>query len=118
VNSGIYLGDLFITSLFRPIPLGIMAGLLIGKQVGIFAFSWLAVKVGLAKKPDDINWKQLYGVALLCGIGFTMSLLISSLAFQSGDTTRVDERLGIMVGSLLSGIAGYLLRRSTTGKDN
>ena len=118
VNSGIYLGDLFITSLFRPIPLGIMAGLLIGKQVGIFAFSWLAVKVGLAKKPDDINWKPLYGVALLCGIGFTMSLFISSLAFQSGDTTRVDERLGIMVGSLLSGIAGYLLRRSTTGKDN
>lgn len=107
-NSGIYLGGISLASLFRPIPLGIVSGLLIGKQLGIFGFSWLAVKTGLAKMPADINWKQLYGVSLICGIGFTMSLFISSLAFQSGNMNNmVDDRLGIIVGSLLSGLAGY-----------
>ncbi|MFT5321715.1 MAG: NhaA family Na+:H+ antiporter [Pseudohongiellaceae bacterium] len=112
VNSGVYLGGLSIDSLLRPIPMGIVAGLLLGKQLGIFAFSWLAVKTGLAKLPEDISWKQLYGVALICGIGFTMSLFISSLAFQSGDMTNmIDDRLGIIAGSLLSGIAGYCFLR-------
>ena len=115
VNSGIYLGDFAFESLLRPVPLAIAAGLLIGKQLGIFLFSWLGVKIGFAKLPADITWKQLYGVALLCGIGFTMSLFISSLAFQTGDmSSMVDDRLGIIAGSLLSGLAGYLMLRSST----
>ena len=109
-NSGIFLGGLSLDSLVRPIPLGIIAGLIIGKQLGIFLFAWLAVQIGLARLPKGMNWKHLYGVALLCGIGFTMSLFISSLAFHSGDINRmVDDRLGIIVGSLLSGLAGYLV---------
>ena len=119
VNSGVYLGELSIDSLLRPIPLGIMAGLIVGKQLGILSFCWLAVKSGFASMPDDINWKQLYGVSLICGIGFTMSLFISSLAFETGDiSTMVDDRLGIIVGSLLSGIAGYCFLRFSNNKKN
>ena len=119
VNSGVYLGELSIDSLLRPIPLGIMAGLIVGKQLGILSFCWLAVKSGFASMPDDINWKQLYGVSLICGIGFTMSLFISSLAFETGDiSTMVDDRLGIIVGSLLSGIAGYCFLRFSNNKTN
>ncbi|MDG1850561.1 MAG: Na+/H+ antiporter NhaA [Gammaproteobacteria bacterium] len=119
VNSGVYLGELSIDSLLRPIPLGIMAGLIVGKQLGILSFCWLAVKGGFASMPDDINWKQLYGVSLICGIGFTMSLFISSLAFETGDiSTMVDDRLGIIVGSLLSGIAGYCFLRFSNNKTN
>ena len=119
VNSGVYLGELSIDSLLRPIPLGIMAGLIVGKQLGILSFCWLAVKSGFASMPDDINWKQLYGVSLICGIGFTMSLFISSLAFETGDiSTMVDDRLGIIVGSLLSGIAGYFFLRFSNNKKN
>src|SRR6056300_1428533 len=119
VNSGVYLGELSIDSLLRPIPLGIMAGLIVGKQLGILSFCWLAVKSGFASMPDDINWKQLYGVSLICGIGFTMSLFISSLAFETGDiSTMEDDRLGIIVGSLLSGIAGYCFLRFSNNKKN
>lgn len=119
VNSGVYLGELSIDSLLRPIPLGIMAGLIVGKQLGILSFCWLAVKSGFASMPDDINWKQLYGVSLICGIGFTMSVFISSLAFETGDiSTMVDDRLGIIVGSLLSGIAGYFFLRFSNNKKN
>lgn len=118
VNSGIYLGGFSLDSLLRPIPLGIMAGLVFGKQLGIFVFAWLAVKSGIAKRPSGMNWRHLYGVALICGIGFTMSLFISSLAFQSGDTTNmVDDRLGIIVGSLVSGFAGFLVLYTNTKVD-
>jgi len=119
VNSEVYLGELSIDSLLRPIPLGIMAGLIVGKQLGILSFCWLAVKSGFASMPDDINWKQLYGVSLICGIGFTMSLFISSLAFETGDiSTMEDDRIGIIVGSLLSGIAGYFFLRFSNNKKN
>ena len=119
VNSGVYLGELSIDSLLRPIPLGIMAGLIVGKQLGILSFCWLAVKSGFASMPDDINWKQLYGVSLICGIGFTMSLFISSLAFETGDiSTMEDDRIGIIVGSLLFGIAGYFFLRFSNNKKN
>lgn len=118
MNSGISLAGLSLDSLLRPIPFGIMAGLLLGKQLGIFIFAWLGVKTGLAKQPEDITWKQLYGVALICGIGFTMSLFISSLAFQSGNfTNMVDDRLGIIAGSLLSGLAGFLVLHYHTRKN-
>ncbi len=95
----------------QPLPLGIVAGLFIGKQVGIFGAVWLAVKAGLAPKPRNTNWLQLYGAALLCGIGFTMSLFIGALAFP-GDQALIDQaRIGTLAGSLLSAIAGYLVLR-------
>ncbi len=119
VNSGVYLSELSVDSLLRPIPLGIMAGLIVGKQLGILSFCWLAVKSGFASMPDDINWKQLYGVSLICGIGFTMSVFISSLAFETGViSTMEDDRIGIIVGSLLSGIAGYFFLRFSNNKKN
>lgn len=111
-NTGISFEGLTPQSLFHAIPLGIAAGLFIGNQVGVLGFSWLAVKLGIAKLPPGARWIDMYGIALLCGIGFTMSLFISSLAFeQGGSAIAVDDRLGILVGSLLSGVAGYLVLR-------
>lgn len=113
-NAGVSLAGLSFASLMQPVPLGIAAGLFIGKQAGIFGASLIAVKLGLAKLPVAVSWMQLYGVSLLCGIGFTMSLFIGSLAFeQSGGESdyEVDDRLGILTGSLLSAIAGTLVLR-------
>ena len=110
MNAGISFEGLGVDSLLQPVPLGIALGLFIGNQVGVFGFSWLAIKSGIAKMPEEVSWGQLYGVALLCGIGFTMSLFIGSLAFeQGGPDYAVDDRLGILVGSLVSGIMGYLV---------
>jgi Na+:H+ antiporter, NhaA family len=95
----------------RPLPLAILAGLFLGKQLGIFGAVWVAVRAGLAPRPDGTSWRQLYGAAMLCGIGFTMSLFIGALAFP-GEVSRIDEaKLGILVGSLLSAIAGYAMLR-------
>lgn len=109
-NAGITLTGIEADYLLHPVPLGITLGLFAGKQIGVFGFTWLAVKTGIAELPAEMNWKSLYGVAMLCGVGFTMSLFISSLAFEE---TRVnllfDERVGIIVGSFLSGIGGYLV---------
>ena len=91
----------------HPVPLAIAAGLFLGKPIGVMLFSWLGVKLGLASIPNEINWKHIFGVSLLCGIGFTMSLFIGGLAFSAVDKA-FDERLGIILGSLLSGIAGYV----------
>jgi NhaA family Na+:H+ antiporter len=111
-NTGISFEGLSIESLFHPVPLGIAAGLFIGNQVGVLGFSWLAIKAGLARLPDGASWAQLYGVALLCGIGFTMSLFIASLAFeQGGSALAVDDRLGILAGSLASAVCGYAVLR-------
>jgi Na+:H+ antiporter, NhaA family len=116
-NSGMDLGGVGWESLLHSVPLGIAAGLFIGKQLGVFVFCGLAIKSGLAKLPPGTNWGDLYGVALLCGIGFTMSLFIGSLSFEHAGMNRLfDERLGIIVGSLLSAVAGYLvLRKSLAG---
>jgi len=111
-NTGVSLEGLGIESLFHTVPLGIAAGLFVGNQLGVFGFSWLAIKSGVASLPEGANWLQLYGVSLLCGIGFTMSLFISSLAFeQGGPDFAVDDRLGILTGSILSGILGYAVLR-------
>ena len=111
-NTGISLEGITIDSFLAPVPLGIAAGLFFGNQIGVFGLSWIAVKIGIAKLPDDVKWIQLYGVAILCGIGFTMSLFISSLAFeQTPEQYIIDDRLGILVGSLLSASLGYLLLR-------
>ena len=111
-NAGINLSGVSAEQLFHNVPLGITAGLFIGKQVGIFAFCALFIKLGLAQLPKGMTWSSLYGTAALCGIGFTMSLFIGSLAFEeTGVNLLFDERLGILLGSLVSGIAGYLILR-------
>ncbi len=91
------------------VPLGIMAGLFIGKQLGVFTFSFIAIKAGIAKLPKDSTWLQLYGVALLTGIGFTMSLFVDTLAFGDTDLFAYADKLAILLGSLFSGIAGYVV---------
>lgn len=113
-NTGISFEGLTVGSLFNPVPLGIAAGLFVGNQIGVFGFSWVAIKSGLAQLPKGASWLQLYGVALLCGIGFTMSLFISSLAFEQGGADyAVDDRLGILVGSIASAVMGYAVLRFT-----
>jgi len=113
-NAGISLGGVSLEYLAHPVSLGIAAGLFIGKQFGVFIFCWLSVRVGMAKLPDGLGWSSIYGVALLCGVGFTMSLFIGSLAFeQTGVNLLFDERLGIIIGSLLSGAAGYMVLRAS-----
>jgi NhaA family Na+:H+ antiporter len=107
-NAGLSLKGVGLEQMLHPVPVGIAAGLFVGKQLGIFALCWLAVKLGLASLPTGMNMKSLYGTAVLCGIGFTMSLFVGSLAFEeTGVNLLFDERLGIIVGSLLSGLLGY-----------
>lgn len=109
-NAGLNLSGVGMEQLLHPVPLGIALGLFVGKQIGVFGFCWLAVKVGIAALPEKVSWSALYGTAALCGIGFTMSLFIGSLAFEPTDVGRLfDERLGIIVGSLLSGVVGYMV---------
>jgi len=108
-NSGLNVMNMGVEQIMHPVTIGIALGLFVGKQLGVFTFAWLAVKMGLAKLPRDVDWKQVYGVSLLCGIGFTMSLFIGSLAFEnSGGDLFFDERLGIIAASILSAICGYL----------
>ncbi len=120
VNTGIDFSLMEISDLHSPITLGILLGLFLGKQMGIFLFAWLCVKLGWSMLPKEISWRHIYGVALLGGIGFTMSLFVGSLAFEcTGEACllQVDERIGILLGSLLSGIAGYLYLRYFTRID-
>ncbi|MCK5392361.1 MAG: Na+/H+ antiporter NhaA, partial [Deltaproteobacteria bacterium] len=118
-NAGVSLKGMSFGSLFEPIPIGIALGLFLGKQVGVFGFSFAAVKLGLAKLPSDINWRLIYGTSVLCGIGFTMSLFISTLAFDSSiadDAT--SARIGILVGSFIAAIVGYLILKSSLKDDS
>jgi NhaA family Na+:H+ antiporter len=110
VNTGVNFGGVSTKDLFDSVTLGITFGLFLGKQVGIFTFSALAVILKLGKLPEGLTWGHLYGVSILGGIGFTMSLFIGSLAFEcSGEAclASADERIGILLGSLLSGVTGY-----------
>ena len=108
-----------ITQLFHGVPMGVALGLFAGKQIGVLGFCWIAVMLGLTRLPHDMSWRTLYGAAALCGIGFTMSLFIGSLAFEeTGVNLLFDERLGIIVGSLLSGIVGYLVLLNTLDRGN
>ncbi len=106
-NAGINFAEMEADALTHPVTIGVFFGLIIGKQLGVFSFSWLSVKLGFANLPDDLDFKHIYGCALLCGVGFTMSLFIGSLAF-GGTEKAFDERLGILAGSLVSGLLGYL----------
>jgi len=115
-NAGVTLAGLdILNALFSPISLGIIIGLFIGKQVGIFAFSFLAVKMKFASLPEGVNWKNLYGAGILAGIGFTMSLFIAGLAFA--DPALLDlSKIGVLTGSLLSGIFGYFYLKTSPEK--
>jgi len=107
-SAGVELSD-GLRTISQPLPLAILAGLFIGKQVGVFGAIWLAEKLGIAARPDGTDWRQIYGASLLCGIGFTMSLFIGALAFP-GSAELVDSaKVGILAGSLLSALAGYLV---------
>jgi len=117
-NAGVILRGMSMADLLHGIPLAIALGLFIGKQIGIFSFAWIAIKAGVCKLPDQTNWGQLYGVAILCGVGFTMSLFIGSLAFEeSGLGYTRPDRVGIIAGSMLSGAVGYIVLRLSTKTD-
>jgi len=111
-NAGISFSGVGGEHLFHSVPLGIAIGLLVGKQIGVFGFCWLSIKFKLTGLPNGMSWSSLYGTAALCGIGFTMSLFIGSLAFEeTGVNLLFDERLGIILGSLASGVTGYMVLR-------
>lgn len=104
-NAGVSLEGVSFAALLAPLPLGIAAGLFIGKQVGVLGFSWLGVKTGICRLPEGVNWLQIYGIACLTGVGFTMSLFIGTLAFD--DAQQLNEvRMGVLLGSTLSALLG------------
>jgi Na+:H+ antiporter, NhaA family len=111
-NAGVSLSGITLGNLVDPVPLGVALGLFVGKQIGVFLAATLAIRSGLASLPEGSNWVQMYGVALLCGIGFTMSLFIGNLAFP-GAAHLIDEvKVGVLMGSILSAIVGVILLRS------
>jgi Na+:H+ antiporter, NhaA family len=111
-NAGMHLGALSVSDLLAPIPLGIALGLFLGKQIGVFGFAFAAVKIGLCRLPPGIGWREIHGAALLAGIGFTMSLFIGTLAFPEPEYAAA-VRLGVLSGSILSGLSGYAILRWT-----
>jgi len=114
-NAGVALERDFFSLLVSPLSLGVVAGLVLGKQIGIMGFAWLAVRFKFADLPKGVTWRQIYGVSLLAGIGFTMSLFVADLAF--GDTPRLDTaKVGILLASLISGVSGWLILRTPLGK--
>lgn len=113
-NAGLSLSGVGVEQVLHSVPLGIALGLFIGKQLGVFLLCWLGVKLKLTELPKEISWTSLYGTAALCGIGFTMSLFIGSLAFEETGVNMIyDERMGIILGSLVSGILGYLILKKS-----
>jgi len=116
-NAGVNFSGIGVDEIFHSVPIGIALGLILGKQIGIFGLCWLFIKLKIANLPKGMNWTSLYGTSALCGIGFTMSLFIGSLAFEeSGVNLLFDERLGIIFGSLISGIVGYAILNANLKK--
>ena len=108
-NAGVSLEGLSLLSLLQPVPLGILLGLFVGKQVGVMIFSFFAVKFGVAQMPNNSNWASLYGVSVLTGIGFTMSLFVGNLAFAENTQYIDGVKIGVLAGSLLSTLFGYFI---------
>ncbi|MBC3209611.1 Na+/H+ antiporter NhaA [Pseudomonas sp. SWRI111] len=107
-NAGLSLSGVTVESFTHDVPMGIAIGLLLGKTIGVFGLTWLAVKIGIAALPQGANWGQILGVAILCGIGFTMSLFVGSLAFEPGVSDYAGmDRMGILTGSILAAVIGY-----------
>lgn len=110
-NAGLTLNAQVFGALLAPLPLGVALGLFLGKQIGIFGSVWIATRLGIAERPTGANWTQVYGMAMLCGIGFTMSLFIGALAFPGSALLVEEAKGGILMGSLASALAGYVLLR-------
>ena len=115
-NAGVSLEKVTVSSLFNPIPLGILCGLFFGKQIGVFIFSYISIKLKLAEMPTNSNWVKLYAVGILTGIGFTMSLFVGNLAFVEQVNNMDGVKIGVLVGSLLSAAAGYFMLLYVTKK--
>ena len=108
-NAGVSLDGVSMNSLLAPVPLGILCGLFFGKQIGVFLFSYLSIKFKFAEMPSNSNWLKFYGVGVLTGIGFTMSLFIGNLAFVENNQYIDGVKIGVLSGSMLSAFIGYLL---------
>jgi NhaA family Na+:H+ antiporter len=117
VNAGVDLRNVSLDQMTTGVPLGIMAGLFLGKQVGVFGFSLIAIKLGIAKLPDKGTWLQLYGVSILTGIGFTMSLFVDSLAFTDDSLYQQTDKLAVLLASFTAGAVGYLVLRHARYSD-
>jgi len=115
-NAGVSLSGISFLSLLNPVPLGIVCGLFFGKQIGVFLFSYISVKLNYAEMPRDSNWPSFYAVSILTGIGFTMSLFVGNLAFVENLQYVGDVKIGVLVGSLLSTVFGYFLLLAFTKK--
>ena len=115
-NAGVSLEGISLSSLLNPVPLGILCGLFFGKQVGVFVFAYISVKLNLAQKPNNSNWLALYAVSVLTGIGFTMSLFVGNLAFANSPIYLDGVKIGVLSGSLLSTVVGYFLLKFSTKK--
>ena len=116
-NAGLSLSGVTVESFTHLVPMGIAVGLLVGKTVGVFGLTWLAVKTGIAALPQGANWGQVLGVAILCGIGFTMSLFVGSLAFVPGASEYAGmDRMGILTGSLFAALIGYAVTAAASRK--
>jgi NhaA family Na+:H+ antiporter len=113
-NAGVNLSGVGVEGLLAPLPIAIAAGLFLGKQIGIFGAVYVADRIGFAPRPHAARWRDIWGISLLCGIGFTMSLFIGELAFP-GNRLLIDEaKIGTLSGSLISAVVGYLILRLTT----
>ena len=117
-NAGVVLDGVSLTTLMAPIPLGILCGLFIGKQVGVFLFSYIAIKLKFAEMPTNSNWMKFYGVGILTGIGFTMSLFVGNLAFIENLNYMDGVKIGVLSGSFLSAIVGYLVLLISSRKNS
>jgi NhaA family Na+:H+ antiporter len=116
VNAGVNVTEISLTQMSGSVPVGIILGLFVGKQLGVFGFSFIAIKLKLAELPEGSNWLQLYGVSVLTGIGFTMSLFVASLAFVDDQVFQYTDKLAILIGSFASGLLGYVLLRMSKNK--
>ena len=116
-NAGVSLDGINFNSLLNPVPLGILCGLFFGKQIGVFLFAYISIKLNLAQKPNNSNWTSLYAVSVLTGIGFTMSLFVGNLAFANLPMYSDGVKIGVLSGSLLSTLLGYFLLMIATKND-
>ena len=115
-NAGVSLEGLSLSSLLDKVPLGIVLGLFVGKQLGVFVFSYISIKLKIAQMPGNSSWYNFYGVGILTGIGFTMSLFVGNLAFVENAQNMDGVKIGVLTGSLLSTLAGYFLILLTPDK--
>ncbi len=113
-NAGVSLEGMGADELLAPLPLAIAAGLVVGKQLGIFSTIWICEKIGFAARPAKANWAEVWGISILCGIGFTMSLFIGGLAFPGKPLLIEEAKIGILTGSAISAVIGYIILRLTT----